>query len=200
MDQRLKQQLDFILEVGKLKNIFRRSLICSGDRYENDAEHSWHLALMVMVLQEYAIAGTEILEAMKMVIIHDIVEIDAGDTFAYDTQGYESKEVRERQAADRIFKLLPLDQSVEMRALWDEFELMTSPSAKFATALDRMQPLLLNYLNKGQSWKKYGINADQVLERNAHIEQGTPVLWSYVESLIEKSIVEGLLIPRKATK
>jgi len=200
MNERLIKQLEFIIEVDKIKNIYRRSLIADGSRYENDAEHSWHLALMAWIMIEYSPVNIDLLHVMKMVIIHDIVEIDAGDTFAYDVQGHFDKREREELASKRIFGLLPHDQTQGLRALWEEFEAMETPEAKFAAALDRMQPILLNYLNDGASWKKHNICAEQVLERNKHIQYGAPELWEYVIGIINDAIDKGMLSSTKLVK
>ena len=165
------------------------------DRQENDAEHSFHLALMAAVLAEYANEPVDVLHVMKMVLIHDAVEVDAGDTYAYDTAGNATKRERELQAADRIFALLPADQAAEYRALWDEFEARETPEAKFANTLDRLQPLLLNYEKGGISWKRRGIRAEQVKARNQGMtEDGSEVLGALVYEVIEAAKAEGMLL------
>jgi putative hydrolase of HD superfamily len=156
---RLTQQIQFIIEIDQLKQVLRQTLLNDGSRRENSAEHSWHLAMMVIVLAEYAPQGVTLLSAIKMVLLHDLVEIDAGDTFCYDVQGNESKAQREAQAALRLFGLLPADQASELRSLWEEFEAQQTPTAKFAAALDRIQPLLHNQQNRGGTWLIHELHA-----------------------------------------
>lgn len=191
---RLRTQIEFIVEIDKLKHILRQSTLISDRRRENDAEHSWHLGVMAMLLSEYVKEGNvDILKVMKMVLIHDLVEIDAGDTFAYDERGYEDKEERERQAAERIFSLLPSDQTDEMWGLWQEFEEKQTPEARYAASLDRLQPLLLNYHTQGHTWKMPGVTSEKVYERMAVIKESTPVIWEYVVEIIEDSVAKGYL-------
>jgi len=190
---RLQQQIAFVAEVDKLKHIFRQTLLLDASRYENDAEHSWHLALMAILLREYAREDVDVLAVVRMVVVHDLVEIDAGDTFCYDAKGNEDKADRERQAADRIFGLLPDDLGEELRALWEAFEKGETPEARFANALDRFQPLLHNYLTEGAAWKRHGVTSDQVVERNCHIEAGAPALWSYARAMIDDAVERGYL-------
>ncbi|NLP44987.1 MAG: HD domain-containing protein [Peptococcaceae bacterium] len=193
-DTRLNKQIEFIFEVDKLKKIYRQSIITDGSREENDAEHSWHLALMAIVLHEYANdKNIDLLKVLKMVIIHDIVEIDAGDTFIYDKRGNETKGQREKLAAERIFGLLPQEQYLEFKHLWEEFEARETPEAKFAAVLDRLEPLLLNAKTGGHTWKKFNITSDQVLQRNSHTKQGSKKLWDYIEKLIRECINKGYL-------
>lgn len=193
--QRLEQQLGFILELDKLKNIYRQTLVLHEDRAENDAEHSFHLALMAAILAEHAKEPVDVLHVMKMVLIHDAVEVDAGDTYAYDEAGNATKRERELKAADRIFALLPRDQAAEYRALWDEFEARETPEAKFANTLDRIQPLLLNYKKGGISWKRRGIHAEQVRNRNHGVtEEGSEALGALCYEIIEKAKAEGMLL------
>ncbi|MBE5942323.1 MAG: HD domain-containing protein [Lachnospiraceae bacterium] len=191
--ERLKKQLAFTLELDKLKKIERQSYLSDSSRHENDSEHSWHLALMAMLFGEYANEPVDILRVMKMVIIHDTVEIDAGDTYAYDTTGNATKREREEKAADRIFNILPEDQAKEMRALWEEFEAGETPEAKFANALDRVQPLMLNDITDGRAWREHGISAEQVLTRNKHVKDSSEELWNHVQSLVEKNVELGNL-------
>lgn len=191
MDERLEKQLAFIMEVDKLKNITRQSYISEGSRKENDAEHSWHLALMSLLLCEYANTGIDVLKVMTMVLIHDIVEIDAGDTYAYDIEGNQTKRERECVAADRLFQLLPKDQAGYMRALWEEFESSDTPEAKFAATLDRLQPLLLNDITGGKAWREHGVYKEQVLDRNRHTAEGSEELWEYAKDLIHENVVKG---------
>lgn len=194
-NQRLEQQLAFVLELERLKNIYRQTLVLHEDRQENDAEHSFHLALMAAVLAEHANEPVDVLHVMKMVLIHDAVEVDAGDTYAYDTAGNATKREREVKAADRIFALLPDDQAAEYRALWDEFEARETPEAKFANTLDRIQPLLLNYKKGGISWKRRGIRAEQVQSRNHGVtEAGSETLGALCYEIIEAAKQEGMLL------
>lgn len=167
---RLARQIEFIVEVDKLKEIFRQTVLTQSRRAENDAEHSWHLCLCIIVLAEHAKEpGLDVLKVLKMAIVHDLVEIDAGDTFAYDTARMADQHEREAVAAERIFGLLPPDQAAEFRALWDEFEEKATPEAKFATAVDRFQPMLLNVHSKGHAWQKHGVTYDRVVARNKHV-------------------------------
>lgn len=192
--ERLKQQMDFILEADKSKNIIRQTYLSDGSRKENDAEHSWHLALMCILLSEYANEKIDVLKTTAMVLIHDIVEIDAGDTYAYDTQGNTTKREREVKAADRIFNLLPADQAEKMRALWEEFEAGETPEARFAATLDKIQPVLLTNANNGKSWKEHQVKESQIMGRNAHTGDGSADLWEYSRSLIEKNAAGGNII------
>ncbi len=194
INERLQQQLGFIIEVDRLKGVLRQTTALEGGRRENDAEHSWHLALMVVILSEYAHQDDlDLLKALKMVVIHDLVEIDAGDTFAYDTAGEETKLERERQAADRIFGLLPDDQERELHELWEEFEARHSVTARFAAAVDRLQPMLSNFSDKGGAWHRHGITSRQVTARNYQIVEGAPALWEYAEELIREAVTKGYL-------
>ena len=194
LSERLEQQIKFIVEVDKLKNIYRKNLVIGSERPETDAEHSWHLAIMAMLLAEHITScRVDVLKIIKMVLIHDIVEIDAGDTYCYDQQAGLDKAVREQAAADRLFGLLPAGQSQELRALWDEFEQKQSPEARMADALDRLQPLLLHYHTGGKSWQDNGINADQVRERNRQTREISAELGLLVEQIIEDSVAKGYL-------
>jgi putative hydrolase of HD superfamily len=191
---RITQQIRFIIEADKLKEIFRQTICTQSRRAENDAEHSWHLALLVVILAEHSNEpGIDLLRVLKMVIIHDLVEIDAGDTFAYDTAGMATQHERESIAADRIFGLLPAPQNAEYRALWDEFEARQTPESKFATAVDRFHPMLLNCLTEGAAWKKHGITSDRVIARNKHIAEGSATLWAYADRMIAEAIAAGHL-------
>jgi putative hydrolase of HD superfamily len=187
---RLEQQLRFVLEIDRLKSVYRRTYLIDGTRHENSAEHSWHLALLAMTLVEHANQPLDVAKVIKMVLIHDIVEIDAGDTYIYDAQG--NKAERERQAADRIFSLLPSDQAAQFRELWDEFEKAATPEARFANALDRFIPQLHNYHTQGRSWKEHGITPDRVLTRNVEISYGSETLWEWTQTLIQQAADEGL--------
>lgn len=192
--ERLGQQLHFILEVDRLKSILRRSYLCDGSRHENSAEHSWHLALMALVLHEHANEAVDLLRVLKMVIIHDIVEIDAGDTYLYDQDGNADKAEREQQAARRLFGLLPLDQRQELHALWEEFEARQTADARFANSLDRLMPLLHNYHSGGQAWREHQIRGEQVLERLAHMGEGSERLWEHAQAVIQAAIADGFLL------
>lgn len=188
---RLSQQLDFIVEIDKLKKIIRRSPLTDNSRFENSAEHSWHLAIMAILLNEHAKEQVDISKVIKMVLIHDIVEIDAGDTYCYDEQAHHDKEEREQKAADRLFTLLPQEQAEEFRKVWDEFELRKSAEARFAAALDRLQPLLLNYHSGGTSWKDHNITKQQVIQRNSPIKDSSSKLWTYAAQLIDDAAEKG---------
>jgi putative hydrolases of HD superfamily len=190
---RLVQQLEFIVEIDKLKHVLRQTLLTDGSRRENSAEHSWHLAVMAIFLSEYAPGEVDLLQAVKMLLIHDLVEIDAGDTFCYDTQGNQDKAAREELAAQRIFGLLPDEQATELRALWQAFEAQATDTARFATALDRLQPLLHNQQTQGGTWKLHGITVDQVLKRMEPVKTGAPELWSLVETVLEDCVTKGYL-------
>lgn len=191
---RLEQQINFIMEVDKIKDIVRQNYLADGSRKEDDADHSWHLALMCAVLKEHANEEIDVLKTMTMVLIHDIVEIDAGDTYAYDAASNISKRERELKAAERIFHLLPSDQAEYMRALWDEFEENVTPEAKFASTLDRVQPFLLNSASNGKSWKEHEVTVSQVMKRNAVTPEGSKSLWEYEYELIKQQVEKGNLI------
>jgi len=194
--ERLTRQIEFIREVDKLKTIRRQTLLTDASRLENDAEHSWHLALMALVLGEYAGSSEiDLLHVIRMVLIHDLVEIDAGDTYCYDEAGYRDKKERETAAAERIFNLLPADQAAEIRYLWDEFEASETPEARFANALDRLQPLMHNVATRGRMWKRHGIVQSQVIDRNRKIDDGAPDLWAFARKLIEQAVSDGHLAP-----
>jgi putative hydrolase of HD superfamily len=196
--ERLRQQIAFITEVDKLKNIFRQTIVTESRRAENSAEHSWHFALMIIVLAEHSNhQPLDVLRILKMVLIHDLVEIDAGDTFAYDVKNMADQHAREARAATRIFGLLPPDQSAEFRALWDEFEEQRTPEAKFAAACDRFHPMLLNCLTEGHAWQKHGITQDRVLARNAHVAAGSQAIWEYAVQMIDNAVAAGHLAPKQ---
>jgi putative hydrolases of HD superfamily len=191
---RLAQQIRFIVEVDKLKEVFRQTLLTQSRRQENDAEHSWHLCLMVIVLAEHAnFPQLDVLRVLKMLLIHDIVEIDAGDTFAYDTARMADQHAREAVAADRLFGLLPADQASEFRALWDEFEARETPESKFAAAIDRFQPMLQNCLTEGAAWRQHGVTSDRVIARNRHIADGAAPVWEYAAQMITDAVQAGHL-------
>ena len=189
--ERLSRQIEFLVEADRLKKIVRQTLLVDGSRQEDSAEHSWHLALLAMVLAEHAGAPVDLFRVLKMILVHDIVEIDAGDTYCYDEEGNRGKVEREKRAADRIFSLLPEDQALEFRSLWEEFESRQTHDAVFAAALDRLQPLLNNFRAGGVMWRKHGIRKEQVYARNSPIEDGSPVLWDYAETMIKDAISKG---------
>ena len=196
--QSLDCQLRFLREADRLKTVLRQSHILDGSRRENSAEHSWHLALMVFVLQEYAPAGTDLSRAARMVLIHDLVEIDAGDLFVYaGVRAQARQEAAERAAADRLFALLPDTQASQFRALWDEFEERRTTEAKFARALDRLQPMLANYQLGGGTWQEHTITADQVLDKVALIEDGSPRLGAFARDLVLSAVEQGFLAPAR---
>ncbi len=190
---KLKKQIDFILEVDKLKSIFRRSLIADKSRYENDAEHSWHLALMAFLLAEHSNEKIDLIKVIKMVLIHDLVEIDAGDTYCYDEKANLDKREREEKCAERIFRMLPKEQCDEMFELWEEFERTDTPESKYAAALDRLQPVLLNYTADGKSWKEHDISMEQVIKRNSPMKNGSEKLWDFAKELINDGANKGYL-------
>ncbi|MGI6113683.1 MAG: HD domain-containing protein [Mahellales bacterium] len=195
-NERLEKQIEFIVEIDKLKKVCRQTVLMDGSRHENDAEHSWHLAVMAMLLSEYAVdKGINVSKVIKMVLIHDIIEIDAGDTFCYDDKAHEDKQEREQRAAERLFSILPPDQAKELMGLWQEFEERKTIEARFAAALDRLQPLLHNYHTNGHSWQKHHITSDRVIERNGAIEEASNVLWNYAKELIDKAVDKGFLMP-----
>ncbi len=189
----LERRMKFIMELDKAKQIGRQTYLSDGSRKENDAEHSWHMALMVFLLADYANEPIDVLKTMKMILLHDVIEIDAGDTYAYDAEGNQTKRARECAAADRIFGLLPEGQGQECRLLWEEFEAMETPEAKFANMLDKIQPLLLNDASDGRSWREHGIKKSQVMARNARVHEGSEELWAYAKRLIEKNVENGNL-------
>ncbi|NLV92132.1 MAG: HD domain-containing protein [Firmicutes bacterium] len=193
LPSRLQQQLEFIVEIDKLKKVFRQTFLIDKTRRENDAEHSWHLAMMAMVLGEYAPEGTDLSRVIRMVLVHDLVEIYAGDTFAFDDVGHRDKELRERQAADQLFGLLPADQKGILRQLWDEYEAQETQEARFARTLDRLQPLIHNYYTDGGTWKKFGVKADRVWPRVDAVAQGSKALGQLAQELVERAIAQGIL-------
>lgn len=195
-DQRLNQQLVFLAELDKLKDILRQSLIAATRRHENSAEHSWHLAMMAVVLMEHAtLPETNQLRVLKMVLIHDIVEIDAGDTFCYDVSGHVTKAEREQAAALRIFSLLPPDQTKELRQLWDEFEAGDTPESKLAQALDRVQAILQNLRTDGAGWRRHRVTKAQVLEYNKKIGETLPALWASLGHQLDLAEAQGFFRP-----
>lgn len=191
---RLDQQLSFILEIDKLKTVIRQTLLLDLSRRENSAEHSWHLAVMAMLMAEYTVEPVDVLHTMKMVLVHDIVEVDAGDTFAYDTAGYVDKDKREQKAAERIFGLLPQEQGGELRALWEEFEARQTAESKYANALDRLQPLLHNSRTEGGTWRIYKVTKDKVLKRMEPVKIGMPEVYPMVARIIEEACTQGWIL------
>jgi putative hydrolase of HD superfamily len=187
----LEQQFAFILEIDKLKTVVRQTLLTDRSRRENSAEHSWHLAIMAGLLQKYAATQVDVLRVVKMVLVHDIVEIDAGDAFAYDAAAHLGQSDREHQAAERIFGLLPADQANELRGLWQEFEANTTDDARYANALDRLHPLLHNWHTEGGTWRIHKVRRDQVYRRMDPVRTGTPELWPTVVDIIEQSCSKG---------
>lgn len=193
MDERLKKQLDFILEIDKEKNILRQTHLSGHGRRENDSEHAWHMAIMAYLLRDYANTSVDITKVMLMCLIHDIVEIDAGDTYAYDAEGLKTQKAREDAAKERIFSLLPEDQKKEMVALFDEFEDFTTPESKFAHAMDNLQPLLLNNSNGGGDWREHGVSAEQVYGRQKKTALGSEKLYEVTDQIIQEHIKKGNL-------
>lgn len=189
--ERLEKQIRFIVEIDKVKNIFRQTYLADAGRKENDAEHSWHIALMAYLLQEYAEKPVDVSKVMLMVLIHDLVEIDAGDTYAYDDAGTETKRAREEAAADRIFGLLPEDQGKYFRELWEEFEAYESPEGKYAHLLDNFQPLLLNDASGGLSWQEHQVRKSQIYKRNEKIEETSETIWNCMKEIVQKHIECG---------
>jgi putative hydrolases of HD superfamily len=198
--ERLDEQLRFLREIDRLKSVLRQSPLIDNSRRENSAEHSWHLAMMAVTLGEYAPAETNLSRVITMVLLHDIVEIDAGDTFLYGTEAaLAAAERAERAAADRIFAMLPAGQARPLRAIWDEFEERQTPAAKFARALDRLQPMLANYYTGGGTWREHSVTADQVLAKVRLIEDGSAALGRYARELVSVSVDKGFLAPAPLT-
>lgn len=193
MDERLKKQLDFILEIDKEKNILRQTHLSGHGRRENDSEHAWHMAIMAYLLRDYANTSVDITKVMLMCLIHDIVEIDAGDTYAYDAEGLKTQKAREDAAKERIFSLLPEDQKKELVALFDEFEDFATPESKFVHAMDNLQPLLLNNSNGGGDWREHGVSAEQVYGRQKKTALGSEKLYEVTDQIIQKHIEKGNL-------
>jgi putative hydrolase of HD superfamily len=192
---RLLAQLRFVGEVDRLKEVLRRTALIGGARRENSAEHSWHVALAAVVLAEYARETLDVAHVVKMLLVHDVVEIDAGDTFAYDLVGKASQAAREAAAAHHLFGLLPLEQGDALRALWEEFEACTTAEAKFANAMDRLLPALQNYANGGGTWRDAQVNQPRVVERLQPIDEGAPALWEFVEGLLADATARGWIAP-----
>jgi len=195
MNDKLKGQLSFLIEADKMKSILRQTLLVDQSRRENDAEHSWHLALMAMTLAEYTPLKISLDRVIRMALVHDLVEIYAGDTFAYDTAGYQSKDKREKEAADKLFSLLPPEQGREYRALWEEFDAMQTPDALYASAIDRLQPVINNALTDGHTWVQHGVTVDKVYKRMDPVRNALPSLWEYVENVINENLKAGRIKP-----
>ncbi len=191
MDERLKKQLDFILEIDKEKNILRQTHLSDHGRQENDAEHAWHMAIMAYLLKEYSNEPVDVAKVMIMCLIHDVVEIDAGDTYAYDAEGLKTQKAREEAAKERIYSLLPDDQKQDLQALFDEFEERKTPEAKFARALDNLQPLLLNNSNDGGDWREHQVTEAQVYGRQRRTAEGSEKLYEVTDQLIRENIAKG---------
>jgi putative hydrolase of HD superfamily len=196
MEKRLEKQIDFIMEIDKAKDILRRSLLTGTKRRENDAEHSWHLAAMAPILREYVKEELDLARVINMVIIHDLVEIDAGDTFCYDVKANQDKRERELKAAERIFNILPKDQAELIYGLWNEFEEMKTIESRYAASLDRIHPLLLNIATGGHSWVENKTTKSMVLKRMAVVENTAPALWELVLDIINRGIKKGYLIDK----
>lgn len=188
---RIYKQIKFLIEADKLKEIYRRTYLQDGSRRENSAEHSWHIALMAIILNEYTIEPVNINHVLMLLLIHDMVEIDAGDTYCYDMDAEQDRAWREKLAAERLFSILPDDQSLLIRKLWEEFEMGETPEAHFAIAMDRLMPLLLNYANKGKSWKENGISVNQVMARVRTLKASSPFLWEFAVGLIGDAVEKG---------
>lgn len=190
---RFEKQLKFLEEIDKAKNIIRQTLLMDASRRENDAEHTWHMAVCAMLFVDYAEEELDLLKTLKMILIHDIVEIDAGDTFAYDEKGHLDKEEREKKAAERIFGLLPDDQKDEFTKLWIEFEENKTPESKYAHMIDTFMPVYHNYKTKGLQWQRLNVTSDKVLKRCEYIKNGSKEIWKYVESIIKDAVQKGYL-------
>lgn len=193
MDERLKKQMDFALEIDKEKNIFRQTHLSGHGRNENDAEHAWHMSIMAYLLKEYANEEVDIARVMIMCLIHDIVEIDAGDTYAYDEEGLKTQKAREDAAKERIFSLLPADQKEELIAIFDEFEACETPESKFAHSMDNIQPLMLNNSNNGVDWKAHGVDAKTVYGRHIKTKLGSEKLYELADEILKENIKKGNL-------
>ena len=196
-NERLSAQIDFLIEIDRLKHVLRRTYLPGSDRHENSAEHSWHLALAALVLAEYSAAPIDVGHVLRLALVHDIVEIDAGDTFFYDAAGTLDKAEREQRAAGRIFGLLPPDQTAELRALWDEFEARATAEAQLAYALDRFMPLLHNYLTEGRPWRQHGVTSDQVTAMTDHIAAGAAEVAALARALVADAVTRGYFDPMR---
>jgi len=192
MNEKLKKQIDFIIEIDKIKSIIRKTKLFDGTRYENDAEHSWHICMMAIILQEYSDEKIDLLKVLKMLLIHDLVEIDAGDYLIYTDKNMEKNE-NEKKAAERIFSILPDEQKNELILLWKEFDSKETVEAKFAFALDRLEPVMQNYYNKGAAWKEHNIKYEKIININSKIEDASADLWEYAKSIIEEIKKSGVI-------
>ena len=191
--ERLEKQLSFLMEIDRQKEVIRQTYLSDGSRKETDAEHAWHLAMMCMVLSEYANEPIDVPRTIMMLLAHDLVEIDAGDTYAYYTEGNATKRQREEKAAERIYGMLPEEQGNTLRMLWEEFEAMETPEAKFANTMDKIQPVLLTDQAKGKSWREHQVRMSQIMERNARTHEGSEVLWDYIRNVLEKNADAGFI-------
>ena len=191
--ERFEKQLKFILEIDKEKEIYRQTHISGGKRRENDSEHAWHLAVMTWLLSEYSNNEIDVAKTMLMTLIHDLVEVYAGDTYAYDLKGKETQEKREKEAAEKLFGILPEDQGKKLRAIWEEFEEYETSEARFAHTMDNFQPMLLNDSNGGGDWLEHGVARRQVEKRNEKTATGSEEIWEYMKSVIEKNVKKGNL-------
>lgn len=193
--ERLDRQFAFARELDKEKLIGRQTYLANGERKENDAEHAWHMAIMALILSEYANEEIDVLRTISMILIHDVVEIDAGDTYAYDENGKKSQREREVKAAERLFGMLPKDQAVKFRNLWEEFEAQETKEAKFARTMDNIQPVVLNDASDGRSWIEHGVHLSQILNRNKNTAKGSEVIWNYAkENFIDENVRKGNII------
>lgn len=190
---RLRKQIEFIVEIDRLKQVFRQTYLMDESRRENSAEHSWHFAVMLMLLAEHTDEPVDLFRAVKMALIHDVVEVDVGDILVYDESRMKEKEEKEREAAKRLFGLLPPDQAEVYRALWEEFEARETPEARYAAAIDRLQPVLHNYYTHGKAWRAHGVKAENVLKINSRIGRSSAELWDFAQGLIEESVQKGYL-------
>ena len=193
VSQRLKKDLEFIVELDKMKSIFRRTSVIGEDRQEDDAQHSWHISGMAMILSEYANENIDTCKVIKMLLTHDLVELYAGDTFCYDIVGNMDKRDREVKAADKLYGMLEEDKGKELRALWDEFEEQKTPESKFAASMDRLQPMLSNYNNNGGTWKKYNVAKEDIYKRISPVKEASNELWEFVEYMLEDAYNRGLI-------
>lgn len=191
--ENLLKDMDFIVELDRMKTILRQTSLINGDRKEDDAQHSWHISVMAMVLSEYANEEIDIFKVIKMLLIHDLVELDAGDTFCYDKKANQDKKERELAAADKVFGMLSGDKGQEMRALWDEFEEMETPEALFAASMDRLQPMLNNYKNGGGTWQKFDVPQSDIYKRISPVKESSDELWKFVEYMLEDAFKKGLI-------
>lgn len=194
--QRFNRQIEFIAEIDKVKQILRNTILMDASRKENDAEHTWHMAMGAMILSEYANEeNLDMLKVFEMILLHDIVEIDAGDTFAYANVNMQEKAEKEKRAAERIFGLLPADLAEKLIKTWNEYEAADTPEAQFAQAMDSFMPILHNYRTKGLQWQRLDVSREKVLSRNRRIERGSAILWNYIESIVNDAVEKGYLKP-----